>query len=236
MSPQPIAAYLTDFDAPPVRAPAAPPPGHAVQGQAAHHEANHAANPGASRAGSHPADRLAPHAPAHAAAHPEAANDDGTERAFAAGKEEGVKLAEARHALERRKREAEEGRRAAERVAEAEARIGALFAERLAEEVAALEDRLSREASACLAPFVIDAAERVAAEAMAREAARLVDAARWRVCGPRRLIDAFTRALDPSLRERVAVEGGEGIELTVTADATRLSTRVGALRGTLAAA
>ena len=175
MSPQPIAAYLTDFDAPPAR-PAA----------SAAHPAPPTAHPDPARAAS-----------AHLPANDVPANDEGAEQAFAAGKEEGVRLAEARHALERRKHQIEEDRAAARRVAEAEERIGALFATRLREEMAGLEDRLSREVAACLVPFVTDAAERVAAEAMARDAARLVGASRWSVSGPRRLIDAFTRGPRP---------------------------------------
>lgn len=204
MSPQPITAFLTDFDAPPTPPAAGAPPTPAAQRTEA------------------PATIPAP------------ANDEGHARAFAAGKEEGVKLAEARHALERRRRETEEDRRAAARVAEAEARIGAVFAERLTEEVAALEARLSADLLACLAPFVADAAERVAVDAIVRDAARLTEAARWTVSGPRGMADAFLGRLDPALRGRVEVVHDEAIDLTVRAGDTCLATRMGALRDALA--
>ena len=163
------------------------------------------------------------------------AEDDARARAFAEGKEEGIKLAEARHALEQRRREGEDARRTAASVLEAEARVGALLAERLSQEIATIERRLSADLATTVQPFLRASAERSAVEALAREATRLRGIGGWRLSGPRRLTDAFLDALPPDLRERATCREIDGMDLVLEVDEARLSTRLGELADALGA-
>ena len=210
MTPKPIADYLTDFDRPVPRA-AAP--------------------------------NAAPTAPLAAnAAPPRAAANDAPDleairlEAFERGKREGLELAEARHALERRRADNEAARLAAERGAEAESRLGDYLGERLQGEIAALGETLSREAAAALPPFVREAAERHALDAMVADAKRLPDAASIRVSGPRAMVEALLRRLEPGVRERVRVGPEDRVDLRIDTDDLTLSTRLGELDRALKAA
>ena len=185
-----------------------------------------------------PAAPAVPPAPGPVPGAPPAANDaeDARARAFAAGKEEGLKLAAARHALERRKREAQEERRAAALVAEAEARIGEAFALRLGEEMDALGETLERAAAAALRPFVEEAARHRAVREAARHLADLAPLSRVALAGPPQLTEAFLRALPEALRGAVDVSESAAPDLCVSVDRTRLATRLGELREALAKA
>ena len=156
--------------------------------------------------------------------------------AFAAGKEEGLALADARHALERRRAENEADQLSAERIGEMEARLGGFVAERLASEIARLGETLSREAAACLAPFVRTAAERRVVDALAADARKLTDAAHVTVSGPRPMVDALRRALDPSVRERVRVGSEDGPDVRIETDDLVLASRLGELDDAMRAA
>lgn len=163
--------------------------------------------------------------PANDAIDPEAVRAE----AFAAGKREGLELAEARHALERRRIENETLRTAGERASETETRMGAEFAARLENELARLGETLSREAAACIAPFVRTAAEQRMLDAMAEDARRLPGAAHITVSGPRPLVEAMLRRLEPSVRERVRMGGDERLDLRIETDDLALATRLGEL-------
>ena len=229
-NPKPITDYLADFDAPqrpsqhaaPSAAPRAPTHVPAPANASSNVPSN--VPGGASTNGGAPADMAGPGAVEAAAAH-----------AFAAGKEEGLKLAEARAALERRRRDMEEDRRTRERVAEAEERIGAMLAERLEGEIAALGARMEGDLVACLVPLAHGLAERRALNALAAEAAGIDTVARWVVTGPDRLVAAFRERVPAALRERIDHRAGEGVDLSVEIDAARLSTRLGRLRDGLEA-
>ena len=223
-APRPITDFLSDFDAP---ASGAAPAGHPARAatrmegaRSAPHAAPHATPP--------------PGVPAPANEQREP-GEDALARAFAAGKEEGLKLAEARAALERRRGEVEAERRSAERIGEAETRIGAMLAERLEREVAALAARVEADMVRCLVPIAGDLAERAALDALAREAASVGGAARWSVTGPDRLVDAFLTRLPEETRTRVDRRAGEWVDLTVTIDAATFETRLAALRDALGA-
>ena len=213
MSPQPkpIANYLADLDAPAV-------PSRPAMPQA---------RPAPQRV-AHPAPPTRVPEPANAA-------DELRARAFEEGKREGLKLAEAKHALDRRRRENEDERRAGERIAEAEARLGAQLAERLEGELAALAARVEGEIVECLAPVLGGLAERRAVERVAADAAGFSECARFDVSGPDGLVRAFLARLPEALRSRANVKPGDGVDLVVEADAARLTTRLARVQAALAA-
>lgn len=204
MTPKPIAGYLTDFEEP-----AAPPaPSHAPPPAMAASPHPAAANDAVAVAPDAEAIRL---------------------EAFAAGKREGLELAEARHALERRRWENERDRALHEQMEAAERAQGERFAERLEREIAGLGERLSREAALCLAPFVRTGAERRAVDAMAADMALLPASARLALSGPPHLVHALVSRLDPALRERVRVGATAAIELRIETDDLVLQTRLDVL-------
>ena len=205
MSPKPVTQFLTDFSGPRVVPHAAEPPG-----------------PGPSRASGERSAFVAANA-----------TDEAHTRAFAEGKEEGLKLAAARHALERRKKENEEDRLATRHATEAEQRVGAHLAERLEQQSAELRQFLEAELGDCLRPLLERTVERNVLDALATDAARVLDGTRWVVTGPHELVRGLLDRLPPDLTAQVDVRVAEEVDLTVVVHETTLRTRLTQFRKAL---
>ena len=160
--------------------------------------------------------------------------DEAWARAFAEGKEEGLKLAAARHALERRKRETESERETLERMEEAEQRIGRLLADRLTDEVETLRSTIEDRLADCLHPLLAERIEGEALDALARDAARVCHDTKWSVRGPKKLVEAFMTRLPNELRAGASIVVDQSTDIAVKADETRLRTRIAEFRAQLA--
>ena len=163
-----------------------------------------------------------------AASPPIAANsdDEARARAFAEGKEEGLQLAAARHALERRKWELEEDARVGGKLAEAEERVVARLVESLTEQTEELKRYLEDELAACIRPILARKVEDRVTDELVESLQLVAGLAAWELRAPRSLAEPFLAKLPPELRSRASVEIVPCAEITVLVDQTALGTRL----------